>query len=306
MKPFLPDSAPAGGKKRRHSRQRPEEPGGPKQEVEGRRDAPATPLPARVKGVVRGSQTTPDLGPPRPVGKPKVSLGRAASPCPWSYRKDTTPLHRLPAGLKLCLLFVLSLGAFVPNPAPPAAAALLVLLGALAARIKPWELLQGGGPLLFMTALVSLFQSLDTGVEGFPLYLKVEGLFSGLIFGVRLGLSFSAAALLFAVTTMTELRHSLSRLENIPSALGIEIPVLKNHYFSLGISLTLGFLPRFFEAWENACLAWECRRAAGSLRSMKKLKVLVPLVTERMMETAAETALALRLRLPDNSTPDAG
>jgi biotin transport system permease protein len=231
-------------------------------------------------------------------GKNANFRGARQTPSPWSYRKGATLPHRLPAGLKLSLLFALSLGAFIPHPAPPAAAGLTVLLGALAAKIKPWELLRGGRPLLLMTTLVSLFRSLDTGPEGFPLYLKAEGLLSGLRFGLRLGISFSAAALLFAVTTMTELRRSLVKLETLPSALGIEIPALKNHYFSLGISLMLGFLPRFFETWENASLAWECRRAAGSLRSLKKLTVLIPLVTEKMIEIAAETALALRLRFP--------
>jgi biotin transport system permease protein len=55
----------------------------------------------------------------------------------------------------------------------------------------------------------------------------------------------------------------------------------------------LGFLPRFFEVWEAANLAFEAR--AGK-RGLRRLVILAPLVIERMMEAAAETADALDSR----------
>ena len=52
----------------------------------------------------------------------------------------------------------------------------------------------------------------------------------------------------------------------------------------------LGFLPRFFEIWEDTDLAYKSR---GGKQGLPKLVALIPLVIDRMMEKAAETAEAL-------------
>jgi biotin transport system permease protein len=62
---------------------------------------------------------------------------------------------------------------------------------------------------------------------------------------------------------------------------------------SLGLSLMLGFMPRFFEIWENTELAYQAR--AGK-KGPAQLITLIPLIIERMIECAAETALALEGR----------
>jgi biotin transport system permease protein len=53
----------------------------------------------------------------------------------------------------------------------------------------------------------------------------------------------------------------------------------------------LGFLPRFFEIWEDATLAW---RARGG--SPGRIGTLILPVTERMLESAFNTAEALEAR----------
>jgi biotin transport system permease protein len=55
----------------------------------------------------------------------------------------------------------------------------------------------------------------------------------------------------------------------------------------------LGFLPRFFEIWEEVNAAYQAR--AGK-KGIPKMLLLIPLVTERMIEIAVETALALESR----------
>jgi energy-coupling factor transporter transmembrane protein EcfT len=55
----------------------------------------------------------------------------------------------------------------------------------------------------------------------------------------------------------------------------------------------LGFLPRFFEIWEETSLALEARCARGGIR---RLLLIIPPVTERMIEKALDTALALESR----------
>jgi biotin transport system permease protein len=111
---------------------------------------------------------------------------------------------------------------------------------------------------------------------------------------LRIFTAFAAAALLFAVTTMRDLRQSIGTIELWLKKLFF--PAKANRggviYFSLGLSLMLGFIPRFFDLWETSNLACEAR----SCRLHRRLMILIPLVTELMMEAAAETAFALEAR----------
>jgi len=161
-----------------------------------------------------------------------------------------------------------------------AAAIALIFAASIAARIPPWELLKGSRMLAVLSLCIML--------------LNVRTPIIGLITALRIFIPFAAAALLFAVTTMRELRLSLGALEiRLRNLFAGRAQPPRFAFFSLGISLMLGFIPRFFELWETANLACDARVAK---RGPRRLVLLVPLVTERMMEAAADTALALEAR----------
>ena len=200
---------------------------------------------------------------------------------PWAYRKGSSLLHRLPAGLKLVFLLLLSMAAFFPNLVVLASIALFLILLSFVAGLGPRELLQGSGPLFFIVLAVLFFQ----GIEFTPFRINFEGLGEGVIFCLRIGVAFSAGSLLFAVTTTDEIRKSLTRLE---AALH-----LKKLKLGLSLSLMLCFLSKFFQIWEDINLAWKSR---GGKRNLSRLVVLVPLAFEKMMIKAAETASALESR----------
>jgi biotin transport system permease protein len=225
---------------------------------------------------------------------------------PYRYRGGKSLLHRCPAALKLLGLLLVSAGSFFSIPGL-AAAALMVVAGALMAGIRPWELLRGSKTVLFLAACIILLRTLRPGAAaGLPVP-DPEGFTGGLHQGLCFVISFAAGALLFSVTTMRELRDSLGRLEDavVNRFLSIllffrtgngKLPPSKRrarHRFSLGISLMLGFLPRFFEIWETANLACDAR--AGK-KGPRRFLILMPLVIERMMEMAGETAEALESR----------
>jgi biotin transport system permease protein len=187
-----------------------------------------------------------------------------------------------------------------------------VIAGSIAARRRLRELLRGSRPLVVLVLCVTLFRSLDvdpagrnisfSGTKGLLSFVSKEGFFAGLSQGACVIVSFSACSLLFSVTTMQELRDSLSRVELTAAGFFRFITsggrkqagtVRRISKISLGISLMLGFLPRFFEVWESANLACDAR--AGK-KGIRRLIVLIPLVTERMMDAAAETAEALEAR----------
>jgi len=204
---------------------------------------------------------------------------KTARSIPFRYRAGRTILHRAPAGLKLLAVMVLSTAACV-SVYGLAAAIALVLAAAIAARIPPWELLKGARTLALVSLCIILL-NLQTPVVG-------------LITALRIFVPFAAAALLFAVTTMRELRFSLGALElGLKNLFARREKPQRCAFFSLGISLMLGFIPRFFELWETSNLACDARFCKPGHR---RLLLLVPLVTERMMEAAAATALALEAR----------
>ena len=205
---------------------------------------------------------------------------------PWSYHKDTSPIHRTPAGIKLIFLLALSLASFIPGTGTfffviPGAIAIILVTLSIIAGISPGTLLRGSGPLFIVVIGVFFFQALEFS----PLVFNLQGLRESIIFCAKIGLAFASGSLLFAVTTPGEIRKSLSRAEAVLH--------LEKLNLSLSISLMLGFLPRFFEIWENLNLAWKSR---GGKNTPRRLVFLVPLVVEQMMLKAAETAEAMEAR----------
>jgi biotin transport system permease protein len=241
---------------------------------------------------------------------------RRTLPSPFAYRAGKTFLHRAPAALKLLAVMALSAIAFASVPGL-ALVILLILTASAAAGIPPWELMKGAKPLLLLSLCIVLLKTFEQGGEGITtpeiiictiyipdVYLpniSANGFGDGIIVALRILATFAAAALLFAVTTMREMRLSLSALEirvkNVFAARRKKKETTPSKddiaFFSLGISLMLGFIPRFFDLWETANLACEARSCK---RGLRRLFMLIPLVCERMMEAAANTALALQAR----------
>ena len=207
-------------------------------------------------------------------------------PVPWSYKKGSSPLHKMPAGFKLAFLLLLSLAAFFPGQgflslAVPCSIAFVLVLLSFAAGIGPLVLLRGSSPLFFVILAVFLFQA----VELSPPFINFDGLKESIVFCARIATAFAAGSLLFSVTTPGEIRKSLSRLETFLH--------LKKLKLSLSISLMLGFIPMLFQIWEDTNLAWKSR---GGKNNLSRLTTLLPLLVERMMLKAAETAEALEAR----------
>jgi len=205
--------------------------------------------------------------------------GRLTRSAPFGYRPGKTPLHRVPAGLKLVGVIIISALAFA-SLYGLAASVLLILAASAAARVPPPALLKGSKTLVILSLCVILLKTITLNF------------FEGLLAGVRIFVPFAAAALLFSVTTTRELRLSLALIEN--GVIRLFFPRRKHApFFSLGISLMLGFIPRFFEIWDDANLACDSRSCK---RGLRRLCLLIPLVTERMIEASANTALALEAR----------
>jgi biotin transport system permease protein len=195
------------------------------------------------------------------AGKKNIVPGSA-----YAYRPGSTPLHKLNAGIKLLGLLAISIVSFVFGPWICAPLSVLLVAGAASAGMTPPALLRGSKPLLFMLCFVVVFRAIN------------GSFFNGVFFAWSALVSFCAGALLFSVTTMTEIKNALSRLS----------PRL-----ALALSLMLGFIPRFFEVWEDRRTAYRARNGKAGPAS---LAYLVPASVEKMIEKAAATAAALESR----------
>lgn len=200
------------------------------------------------------------------------------SPC--AYKAGDSFLHRLPAGLKLAGLLAVSFAVFIFPPFGLAFSLIIIALVSFLAKITPLTLFRGCRFLLFMALTVVFFRS----IEWNPLSLTLSGFREGLYFALGLITAFAGCALFFSATTMGEVRDALESFFRF-------IPALSRA--GLGISLLLGFLPRFFEIWEGAETAY---RARGGKNGVKKLVFMTALTVERMIEVAVETAAALEMR----------
>ncbi len=221
---------------------------------------------------------------------------------PFSYQARTSPIHALPPALKLLAYLTLSAAPFVYGPLALVPGVVLVLSGAIAAGIKPAGLLAGSGPLVWTVSCAVLLRT----VRFIPLAYDPAGLAEGLRYAGAVLVAFAGGALFFAVTTTGQVRDSLARVEKaIQEPLRLLVRGRRAGWasawakrldapgISLSIALMLSFLPRIFEIWESAEEAYRARLGKKGLR---KFVLLLPLATERLVESAVETALALESR----------
>jgi energy-coupling factor transporter transmembrane protein EcfT len=231
-----------------------------------------------------------------------AARGKKHRMTPYAYRPGNTALHRLDPAIKLLALLVITTTVFIFGFYALAGAAAFLAVCSFTARIRPGELLRGIKPVFIMSLLVVVSRSVVFESPWFSLW----GCAAGLLFSGNMVICFAAGSLLFSVTSMTELQNSLEKLERlifkIPvfflrrsgrAALARAALKLERPKLSLAIPLMLGFLPRFFEIWEAAHTAYAARCGKKGIRAAL---VLVPLVTGRMIEAAAETALAMESR----------
>ncbi|MDR2793783.1 MAG: energy-coupling factor transporter transmembrane protein EcfT [Treponema sp.] len=203
---------------------------------------------------------------------------------PYAYKAGNSFLHRLPAGLKLLCLLVISGAAFVFFPFGLIFSFFFVCAASFSAKIPVRYLYRGSGFILLMAMTMIVFRSISWE----PLGFSYTGFREGLGFALGLLAAFAGCALFFSVTSMPELKESLDSLRPPIPALARLIS-----YFTLGMTLMLGFMPRFFEIWADAETAYKARAGRNGVN---KLIFLMGVTLERMIQLAIETAAALEMR----------
>ena len=193
---------------------------------------------------------------------------------PYSYRHGNSSLHSMPALVKLILLFLVSALAFFSYYGS-GAAALIIAAGACIAKVPIRTLFRGSRGLFIVCIPVVLFRAF----RFMPFKFVFSGFIDALLFIFGITVVFCAGSLFFSVTTLAQIRASLS--------------FGRSSLFATAFSLMIGFIRRFFILWDEIDCAY---RARAGKEGFNKMVFMLPLVIEKMIGAAVETAYALEAR----------
>ncbi|HNY20559.1 MAG TPA: energy-coupling factor transporter transmembrane component T [Treponemataceae bacterium] len=220
----------------------------------------------------------------------------------FSYRPIQTPIHRVPATVKLAIMLTLDIAIFscpLTILAPILGGITLFLaITALVARLRPAVALKNLRILLSFGIFIVLFkfafvahnpESIRSGLLDTGIYLWQLGtvLFTGSIF--------------YETTSSLEIHHALSAIQNV-IAYGFNLITRKKARvpdIALQLSLTIHFIPRIFSAWNALNDAWDARggnRNKNFASYLRRINHLVPLLIAKLLTVAIDTDLAVKNR----------
>ena len=184
-------------------------------------------------------------------------------------------LHRMPAGLKLASLAVISLALFTINhPAVLAIAALVGLASHALLRISAAEIWRRMRPFVLIVVVVALFTGIFSGIT------------EGLVALFRLAALALFASLVTATTTTGDFIDVITRAAMPLERLGL----LKASDVGLSIGLVIRFIPEILSRYEVI-------RDAHYARGLKPrpFSIIVPLIITTL-RSADEIAAAIDAR----------
>lgn len=196
------------------------------------------------------------------------------------YLPGTSPLHRLPAGVKMAGLIVLivAMAVWVRRPWELAVPAALLAAAALAARIGPRTLARQIRPVLWMLLVIAAFQLVLTDWRR-----------TVVVCGVLL-LSVVAAALVTLTTRVTEMLDLTARLVRPLRRFGVDPDRV-----GLVLAMTIRSIPLLGEL---VAAVTEARRARGARFSVRALAVPVVVGALRRADALGDALIARGLDDP--------
>jgi len=185
------------------------------------------------------------------------------------YLHRDSPVHRLPAGVKLAVLLVAAGVVLLwPEPSGLGAAGLLCIALTAVARLPLAALVGQLRPLMVVMMPIFAVQAMLAGWE------------EGLIVVGRFGVLVLLAALVTLTTRVSDMTDTLERQLRPLCLLGVNAAKL-----SLMLSLAVRFVPILFDLLQEIRMA---QRARGGERNPGALLVPLTVKTLRMADTLAE------------------
>lgn len=221
-----------------------------------------------------------------------------------SYNKRNSLIHKIPAIVKLIILFCIPLALYYTAlPYHLVFFALAVVLF-LIAKLPIKSFLRDLKPIVYYCIFILIIDILtillfdktpmpiETSIDetavspsmGFWTVLLEKGNFTLMS---RLLVSMAYTSIFFRTTSHLEMRQSLEKIESCITFRQSKLT------FSKSFALFLNFLPQLFAIWNSLDLAW---RARCGKRTLRKIIVLLPVFITLSIKKANETLLAIKNR----------
>ena len=227
----------------------------------------------------------------------------------FSYKAGKSPLHKMPAWLKILLIPALNILIF--NLPLPFALGFILLQAALAfaLRFTPRELFADFKPvlyyavILYATSLVAnFFAACQGGIANpqaatFTLADSLKFSLSSSLKNkstirmlVKLFCIMQSASILFKTSTTLQIREGLGTIEG---ALRKILPLSKKNSLTPTAALFICFIPMVYKNWELSKRAWLAR---GGKSGIKMLRAIFPVFLSVGIKQAYNAARAVEIR----------
>lgn len=194
----------------------------------------------------------------------------------FAYTRGSSPLHKIPALLKIAVLFALCLFVFAGSPVSSfddllSRNTLARLIGGLAASFVLFALSGAHLCSVKRVCFVFIFGAFVTAVRmiHIPLFFDAGALAYGISYTARFFAASLASEVIFETTSPVEISDALEQLQG---ALVHVIPPLKKVRAAQVLSLAINFVPQVFATWNKVSLA---AKARGGSRARGKVGVVL-------------------------------
>lgn len=220
----------------------------------------------------------------------------------FSYNKRDSLIHKIPAILKLVVLFCLPLALHLTILPYHLGFFMMAVILVFVAKLPLKSFLRDLKPMIYYCLFILVIDVLtillfdktpmpidmdETAVSpsmSFWTILLEKGNFTLMS---RLVVSMAYTSIFFRTTSHLEMRESLEKIESCITFGHSKLT------FSKAFALFLNFLPQLFAIWNSLDLAW---RARCGKRTIRKIIVLLPVFITLSLKTANQTLLSIKNR----------
>ncbi|MCR5290964.1 MAG: hypothetical protein K6E51_13310 [Treponema sp.] len=199
----------------------------------------------------------------------------------FQYKTGNTFMHKLPAWIKIVLLFIFGTVFFFISPYACIILMVLLTVYTLNIGISLQEQLHCLKPVAYYAILLYTVSLMNKMV----IPQKQD-----IVLCIRLTVALQTTSLIFFTTSPLELR---SGIECIETAIRKSLPVSKKAQFSELFSFFLLFLPMVIKTWQQLEYSWKAR---GGKNTPRKILVLFPILLSLCMHKVWTTERAVRNR----------
>ena len=190
----------------------------------------------------------------------------------FSYRKADTPLHKIPAIVKLAAQFVICIALFAKPHSRAAEVIIQLFCGVIiaasfvAAKIKIRDLKKLSF-VLVLGAFYAVFRVFSVASpalqenEGYKLfYIHTDRIADALLYIYRFFMGTLSAMIFFETTSSLQIKAAFEQLQE---AIAKIFPPLRKLNPALTISLAINFIPQIFSTWNRIDRAAKARMPKG-------------------------------------------